>query len=133
MIPVAGTYLRPNRAIDREDHVAKNSIIRLIQSVAILASAVALSAALANAQDAGALYKTKCAACHGADGNPSATGKMMGAQPFSAPEVAKESDSDLTQAIAHGKNKMPAYGKTLKDSDIKELVSYIHELQKKKS
>ena len=42
------------------------------------------------------------------------------------------SDADLVQAITSGKGKMPAYGKTLKDSEIKDLAAYVRELGKKK-
>jgi mono/diheme cytochrome c family protein len=40
------------------------------------------------------------------------------------------SDADLTATITNGKNKMPAYGKSLKADDIKELVAYIRTLKK---
>lgn len=116
---------------DKEGIVARNRIMRLLQSAAILGSAVVLCAALANAQTAESTYKSKCAACHGADGNPSAAGKSMGARSFSSPEVTKESDSDLAKAISDGRNKMPGYGKTLKEAEIKGLVGYVRDLGKK--
>ena len=85
----------------------------------------------ARAQDAsGSLYKSKCAACHGADGTGSATGKKMGAHDFTTPDVQGMSDVELSTVIANGKNKMPAYGKSLKADDIKGLVAYIRTLKK---
>jgi cytochrome c6 len=85
----------------------------------------------ARAQDAsGALYKSKCAACHGADGTGSATGKKMGAHDFTTPDVQGMSDAELSTVIMNGKNKMPAYGKSLKADDIKGLVAYIRTLKK---
>jgi mono/diheme cytochrome c family protein len=45
--------------------------------------------------------------------------------------VQSQSDADLTQVIAKGKNKMPAYEKSLKPDEIKGLVAYLHELEKK--
>lgn len=74
------------------------------------------------------LYKSKCVACHSADGSGSATGKKLGAHDFHSEAVQKESDAELTDAIATGKNKMPAYGKSLKADDIKGLVAYIRTL-----
>ena len=38
----------------------------------------------------------------------------------------------LPQLIAKGKNKMPGYEKSLKDADIKELVTYVRQLAKGK-
>jgi len=78
-----------------------------------------------------ALYKQKCAACHGVDGKgETATGKAMKVRSFADPEVAKMSDEELAGAIEKGKGKMPAYGKSLKPDEIKALVAYIHSLAK---
>jgi cytochrome c6 len=95
--------------------------------------ALALAAPLAvHAQTAAATYKGKCAGCHGADGKAN-TGpaKALGAHDFASDEVTKMSDADLIAVVTAGKNKMPAYGKTLKDTEIKDLVAYVRELAKK--
>jgi mono/diheme cytochrome c family protein len=82
--------------------------------------------------DAEATYKAKCAGCHGPDGSGSTpAGKAMKVRDFHAPEVQKETDADLTDIIANGKNKMPKYGEKLKDSEIKDLVGYVRMLGKK--
>ena len=83
----------------------------------------------AGAQDASALFKSKCAACHGADGTGSAMGKKMGAHDFTAAEVQSMSDAQLTDIITNGKNKMPKYP-TLKPEEVKGLVAYIRTLKK---
>jgi mono/diheme cytochrome c family protein len=95
------------------------------------ALAVVLSLPLsAHAQNASeTLYKSKCVACHGADGTGSATGKKMGAHDFTTAEVQKMSDAELTDVITNGKNKMPKYG-SLKPEEIKGLVAYIRTLKK---
>jgi len=89
---------------------------------------LSLSAYAQNASEA--LYKSKCAACHGADGSGSATGKKMGAHDFATADVQGMSDTELSTIITNGKNKMPAYGKSLKAEDIKGLVAYIRTLKK---
>ena len=95
------------------------------------ALAVVLSLSLfAQAQGGADTYKAKCAACHGADGTGSAMGKKMGAHDFTAAEVQKMSDADLTDAINNGKNKMPKYADKLKPEEVKELVAYIRTLKK---
>lgn len=73
------------------------------------------------------LYKSKCAACH-SDGSGSAMGKTLGVHDFHTSDVQKMSDEELSGIIANGKNKMPAYGKSLKAEDIKGLVAYIRSL-----
>lgn len=87
----------------------------------------------ARADDASAkVYQSKCVACHAADGTGSTPGgKALKVMPFSDPDVQKQSDADLTAIIAKGKNKMPAYEKSLKPDEIKGLVIYVRELGKK--
>ena len=85
----------------------------------------------AHAQNAAeALYKSKCAGCHGADGTGSATGKKMGAHDFTTADVQGMSDTDLSTIITNGKNKMPKYGASLKPEHIKGLVAYIRTFKK---
>ena len=82
-----------------------------------------------SAQDASALFKSKCAGCHGADGTGSATGKKMGAHDFTSADVQKMSDAELTDVITNGKNKMPKYP-ALKPGEVQGLVAYIRSLKK---
>ena len=84
------------------------------------------------AQSSGAdTYKAKCQMCHGADGLGSTpAGKAMKARAFNAPDVLKESDTDLMAIIKNGKNKMPAFTGKLSDAQITNVVAYIHTLQK---
>jgi mono/diheme cytochrome c family protein len=102
---------------------------RILVAVVTLVLVFGMSSS-AHAQGAETIYKGKCAACHGADGTGSAMGKKMGVHDFHSPEVQKQSDADLIGAIANGKNKMPAYGKSLKTDDIQSLVTYIRTLGK---
>jgi len=99
--------------------------------VALLACGlIAACASPAFADDAAGTYKTKCAMCHGPDGKGSATGTKMGARDFGSAEVKAESDAQLTDVITKGKGKMPPYGGKLKDTEIKDLVTYIRSLVK---
>jgi cytochrome c6 len=71
-----------------------------------------------------ALYKQKCAACHGADGKADTpAGKSTKVRSFNDPEVAKLGDEELAGVIEKGKNKMPAYGKSMKPDEIKAMVA----------
>jgi mono/diheme cytochrome c family protein len=74
------------------------------------------------------LYQAKCAVCHGAGGKADTpAGKSMGAAELT--NSAAKSDADLKAVIEKGKNKMPAYGKSLKPQEINELVVYIKSLK----
>jgi cytochrome c6 len=89
------------------------------------------SSSSAVAQEAAATYKAKCAMCHGPDGKGSPMGVKMGARDFTSADVQNQTDAQLTDAIAKGKGKMPAYDGKLKDAEIKDLVAYIRGLAKK--
>jgi cytochrome c6 len=93
---------------------------------------VAVTVSPVLAQSSGAdTYKAKCQMCHGVDGLASTpAGKAMKARPFNAPDVLKESDTDLTAVIKNGKNKMPAFTGKLTGAQITDVVAYIHTLQK---
>jgi mono/diheme cytochrome c family protein len=85
------------------------------------------------AQASGAdTFKTKCAMCHGDDGlGNTAMGKALGIQSYKDPAVIKLSNAELTAIIKNGKNnKMPAFNGQVTDSQIKDLLQYIHKLQK---
>jgi mono/diheme cytochrome c family protein len=110
------------------------SLIRRSGSVVLLSLlALAVSGSL-RAQDAPALYKSKCAACHGADGSGNTTmGKSLGAKDLGSAEVQKQTDAQLTDIVTNGMagGKMPAYKGKLTDDDIKGLVGYLRTLAKK--
>ena len=100
--------------------------------VVIAIAVVALWGETLAAQDAAGTYKTKCAACHGADGKgETVIGKKFGMKHLASPEVQKMSDDELTSIISDGKDKMPGYKKSLKPEQIKDVVGYIRSLAKK--
>lgn len=98
--------------------------------ISTMALAALLAAALpAAAEDAAALYKSKCQICHGADGKGSPAGQKMGVKDFHSPDVAKQTDAELIKVTKEGKGKMPKYDGKLTDDQIKELVKYIRSLK----
>jgi mono/diheme cytochrome c family protein len=82
--------------------------------------------------DAATVYKTKCAACHGADlgGKPAAKIPSLVSD-----DAKKVSDADLTDMITHGgKDKKASHAfanKGVTPDQIKMVVSCIREAQKK--
>ncbi len=78
------------------------------------------------------LYQAKCASCHGADGKgETPVGKMYKLRALGSADVQKQSDDELTSIISKGKNKMPGYGRSLKEDEIKDLVAYVRAFAKK--
>jgi mono/diheme cytochrome c family protein len=109
----------------------KNPLLKVNTGICALAIAVMLCAPAKADDKSAALYKQKCAACHGVDGKgETPTGKAMKVRSFADPEVAKLSDDELAGAIEKGKGKMPAYGKSLKPDEIKAMVAYIRSMAK---
>jgi cytochrome c6 len=98
----------------------------------LLCAAFGVLALPSRAQTGGeALYKAKCAVCHGADGKgETAVGKANKIRDLGSADVQKQSDDELAGIIGSGKGKMPAYGKSLKPEQIKGLVAYIRTLKK---
>jgi cytochrome c6 len=108
--------------------------VRIVRFVVPALGILFLLVAPLRAQDAPALYKSKCAACHGPDGTGNVSmGKTLGVTDLTSADVQKQTDAQLTDSIANGKGKkMPAYKGKLTDDQIKGLVGYIRELGKKK-
>jgi cytochrome c553 len=79
-------------------------------------------------------YATLCARCHGIDGKGAEQGKQLGAKDLSSPEVQKLTDQEIAAAIKNGsKNqKMPAFGETVSETLINDLVGHVRELPNKK-
>ncbi len=94
----------------------------------ILATLFLVSFLKTNAQNGAALYQQNCAQCHGADltgGN--ATSLIDGIWQFGAEDgyVFR----NIKFGIAH--LGMPSYEKVLKDTEIREIMKYIRESEKK--
>jgi mono/diheme cytochrome c family protein len=111
----------------------RRDLLRVLVAGVVLVGLVGFCSGSSQAQNAGeSLFKTKCAACHGADGTGEVPmGKKLGARNLSSAEVQGQSDAQLTDVVTKGKNKMPAYDGKLTKEQIGQLVAYIRELGKK--
>ncbi len=95
----------------------KKLVITLV-SVGLILMACPMFAA-----EGAAVYKAKCAMCHGADGK--------GKTPLVTPAIAKLSVDDLAKITADGKApKMPAYKGKLSEEEIKAVAEHIKSLNK---
>ncbi len=95
-------------------------------------SLMVLSAAiLFGQQNAAAVYKQRCAACHGPEGaGKTAMGRSMKLKDLRSAEVQQMTDAQLYDVIAKGKGKMPGYENSLGKDTVKQLVVYIRDLAK---
>jgi cytochrome c6 len=96
---------------------------------ALLLAATAMGLAQSGGE---ATYKTQCLICHGATGNgDTPAGKAFKAKSVHDPEVIKTSDVALLGIIKNGSGKMPAFKDKLTDAQIKDVLAYVRELEKK--
>jgi mono/diheme cytochrome c family protein len=94
---------------------------------------VALVPALSVTQEGAAIFKSKCAMCHGPDGSgKTAIGEKLNIRDLRSAEVQKQTDAELSQIVTKGKNKMPPYDGKLTKELIDQLVAYVRDLGKKK-
>lgn len=111
----------------------KLGLLRIAVVVTLMIAMLLLVLPAGRADDTAALYKSKCAMCHGADGSgDTPTGKAMKVTDLRSAEVQKQTDAQLIASTTTGKNKMPAFKGKLTDDQIKDLVKYVRELAKKK-
>ena len=96
-------------------------------SFVMLVVAFAFSTWTFAADSAADVYKSKCAACHGADGKGNAA---MKTKDLGGAEVQAMSDADLNGVITKGKKPMPGYEGKLTPDQINDLVKYVRSLKK---
>lgn len=101
-------------------------------SLLVLALLIAAPSAFAGGgPDGAALYKSKCAMCHGPDGaGQTPMGKNMKLRDLRSADVQKQTDAELAKWIADGKGKMPAYKSKMSAEEISALVAFIRTLKK---
>ena len=104
---------------------------KLVLAMTALLSLVVPTLMAGTAEDASALFKSKCAMCHGPDGSGDTTmGKKFAIRDLRSAEVQKQSDEQLLKIITKGKNKMPVYEGKIPAETIKSLVTVIRSFKK---
>ena len=83
-------------------------------------------------RDAAALFKDKCASCHGKDGRAKTfKAKFNGARNLTDARWQEEvTDERVFNSITNGRGKMPAFGKKLTDAEVESLVAFVRGLKK---
>ena len=102
---------------------------KTLRSQLVLAAAVALAGAMCFAQDGAAIYKSRCAMCHGATGTPNPTmAKLMGIKPASDASMKALSVAQIEATIKGGKGKMKALA-GMNDAQVKSVAAYFKSLK----
>jgi mono/diheme cytochrome c family protein len=104
-----------------------SNLNRIAVLLLLTASVTSLSA-----QDPAAVYKTNCAPCHGATGDANTpAGKVFKVPSFTSENVLKESDEHMLTIAKNGKGAMPPWNDKISEDDLKNVIAFIHTLQKK--
>jgi cytochrome c6 len=78
--------------------------------------------------DGAAIYKTKCAACHGPDGSgQTKVGQNLKVRDLRSAEAQKLTDAEITKVLTDGKGKMPK--SKLPADDIKAVIGFVRSLK----
>jgi mono/diheme cytochrome c family protein len=92
-------------------------------TLVLLVAALAIPAFADATPDGAALYKSKCALCHGANGEGKAAMKTT-------PFKKDMSEADIIKIIESGKGKMPAYKTKLSADEISQVAKHVKSLGK---
>jgi mono/diheme cytochrome c family protein len=114
----------------KKEQTMKISSRLVIVIVSLASVGVPSMIAAQNAPDGAALFKAKCAMCHGQDGaGKTAMGQKLNIRDLRSTEVQKQSDAELAKFIGQGKGKMPGYDNKISPDDIHAIVSHIRTLK----
>jgi mono/diheme cytochrome c family protein len=81
-----------------------------------------------------ALFREKCARCHGEDGRGrTVIGRMVNAPDFTDESWWDEEKEErrFVRSVAEGRGEMPAFGKKLARPEIRALAAYVKTFRKK--
>lgn len=121
------------KRVHKRESVAAFSLGILLGCVGLAHSAhlIARSNGSPTTDDAGAIFSSECATCHGKDGKAKTfKAKLNHARNLTdATWQTEVTDERLYNSIHNGKGKMPAFGKKLSDPQINALVAYVRTLK----
>ena len=103
-----------------------------LRSMVLIVLVAFFAAPLLHAEDGAALYKAKCAMCHGPAGQgDTPMGKTLKVKNLSSPEVQSQTDDALVQTVTNGKGKMPSFRGKLTNDQIKAVVGHLRSFASK--
>jgi mono/diheme cytochrome c family protein len=103
-----------------------------LPSILVGLAILAVPSCLQAQNDAAKTFKANCMVCHSEDGSGSTpAGRGLKAKDLRSAGVQAKTDAEITDTIAKGKGKMPAFGAKLSADQIKAVVAYVRQLPKK--
>lgn len=107
--------------------------VRTIVHLAVRAALLGIALECA-ADDPSTLFQRTCSACHGLDGKANTKmARRLGVRDLTQVRLT---DAEIEKTIRHGftdatgKSRMPAFGESLKDEEVKALVEAVKALKK---
>ncbi|HEY1800383.1 MAG TPA: cytochrome c [Terriglobales bacterium] len=80
-----------------------------------------------------ALFKARCALCHGEDGKGKTNlGQQLKAFDLNSEKVQKNSNAQLKQVVLEGKGNMPPFQAQLNAEQVNAILKYVRHFGKKK-
>jgi mono/diheme cytochrome c family protein len=80
-----------------------------------------------------ALFKARCALCHGEDGKGKTNmGQQLKAFDLNSAKVQKNSNAQLKQVVLQGKGNMPPFQAQLNTEQVNAILKYVRQFGKKK-
>lgn len=103
----------------------------MVVATAVLFLLAVFALPAAGAESGAAIFKAKCAACHGESGaGDTPMGKKLNVKNLGAPSAQNLTDEELFDVISVGKNKMPPFEKRLSPDKIRLVVTHIRSLKR---
>jgi len=108
----------------RSKNIAKSVVILVIFVLGVVCFLHGSNSRPVAAKMGGAeVYQAQCASCHGGDGKANTVkGKRKRATDLTKSKI---STAQGIKVITNGRELMPAFGNTLSESEISEVMSYI--------
>ena len=105
-------------------------MLRKVTTISLIVLLGIAGGLFAAGPDGAALFKSKCAMCHGANGaGDTPMGKSLKVRDLRSAEVQKQTDIELTKVIAGGKGKMPP--QKLTTPEVAAVIAFLRTLKAK--
>jgi len=101
--------------------------------LALLCASGVFAYGQSDANSGQALFKARCALCHGEDGKGKTNlGQQLKAFDLNSEKVQKNSNTQLKQVVLKGRGNMPPFEAQLNAEQVNEILKYVRHFGKKK-
>lgn len=111
----------------------RETLGKYVVLTALLCASGVFAYGQSDANSGQALFKARCALCHGEDGRGKTNlGQQLKAFDLNSEKVQKNSDAQLKQAVLQGKGNMPPFSAQLDAAQVNAILKYVRHFGKKK-